>query len=886
MFRDGCFCAAALLISLTQAAVASPPGAGVVQPLVQTWLDSPGLRLVHGARPAAVGWAPVTIRMRSPDDLDRLLALEGEGLQVKRVAGRVLVLGDVVCAQVTAAGLERLGQADWVVRIELDATPPTAPPLARTVPEVQAPLVWGLASESGRNLTGAGVVVADLDSNLDVFHPALFRADGGYYAWIDVDSDGAFQPGVDGVDLDGDGQLADGEVLTLLDVTGHGLLVDAPAVVSQPGVFEAGWDYLYLDEVGNGQRDFGPDLFFDDDDPAFGEPIFVADDVDGDGHLDLDEKLVRLGSSKVRAVYNGQHTFERGLDLSALPDHDLAWHGTCVTGILAGGTPGLTRLVGVAPDIELLFAVNAVPNLTVGGLTDRLIWAVDQGADVVLQEIALLTASHLDGSTNHERVMDEAAAAGVVMINPAGNAGGAGKHGVAQLTGGAQIAIPVSVPDLILEQRPSLFVLAVHWRSPDRDLRFSLTAPGGEQVELGSTGGRSTLADGTTQIRASRDDSDRGTAMFTIQVFGYQLGGLQPVPAGVWGLSVADDPEAAAGDPPVRLLAFASDDLSGWGRGVHFPDHEAEDHLVGFPATADSATTVAAHVGHDEPGFGLEAADVHRPLEEDWGQLRSYSSRGPRIDGASLIDVAAPDNPLAPVSRYTLPDGTAYGHGDMMVFGGTSGAGPHVAGAAALLKQLEPGLDGFEVRDRLRAAALVDPRVVADAEHPVEDLWGAGKLRIHSAVFGQEPGPNQPPVLQAPAIAAAPGQPVALALSLEDDNDPIAQLQVWWDDNYDGGWDSGPLPGDQTRQVVFDEPGRAVLKVKVVDTGGLSTTALLEVTVAPDDSPGGSGSGGCSCASGRARGGWVPWLLLAGLIFRLRNQPSGRSTGVPDSAER
>ena len=71
--------------------------------------------------------------------------------------------------------------------------------------------------------------------------------------------------------------------------------------------------------------------------------------------------------------------------------------------------------------------------------------------------------------------------------------------------------------------------------------------------------------------------------------------------------------------------------------------------------------------------------------------IRSYSSRGPTRDGRIKPDIIA-------------PDGVATSFG---AFFGTSASCPHVAGAAALLKSLEPDLGAIELAQRMRSRAVV-----------------------------------------------------------------------------------------------------------------------------------------------------------------------------------
>jgi len=112
---------------------------------------------------------------------------------------------------------------------------------------------------------------------------------------------------------------------------------------------------------------------------------------------------------------------------------------------------------------------------------------------------------------------------------------------------------------------------------------------------------------------------------------------------------------------------------------------------VSWPATADSAISVAAY----------------NPLND--GGINAFSGQGPRIDGRPDVDLAAPGSTVFSISAFTP--------GDFTPFGGTSAAGPHVAGAAALLRQLLPGLDSGTCRAWLRAGAAQD-------EHTGDpDLW-------------------------------------------------------------------------------------------------------------------------------------------------------------------
>jgi MYXO-CTERM domain-containing protein len=859
-----------------------------VSPVVRLWFRSPAFRRFRGRRLAGgpdaavrLDRVAVTVRLADASDLRALVNLEGPDLSVTRLRGGIARLGRIVSVRVTESGLARLVASPAVVRVELDMRSPWEPPLDVTAVEIQADAVWATFDAAGLSMTGQGVVIADIDSGIDVFHPAFFRADGGYYDWIDVDGNGAFDVGVDHVDLNRNGWAEAGEAVEFFDGVAYDLANFTGILGTDDGVFDLGWDHLYVDANGNGQRDFGPSAGFSEGDATYGELLLVVDDVNGNGELDPGEKLVALGTSKIRAIYSGGSDYERGVNLIQNVSDNDALHGTGVSGILVGGNRGFNTLVGIVPDAELLMADTHNLSDPYGDMSPLLVWSVQEGAHVMLHEYAPWAGHHLDGSSNHEELMDTAAADhGVAQVNPAGNLGGSMKHCRVDVAAQTSFDLPIVVPP---DPQPgvqdySYMQLSFLWREPARDLHFTVVAPNDATVVLGADGtgmNPVVLPDGTTTVYAWREDSSRGTAMFEIYVVGQAGQSSRPIANGGWRIILSDpdttDPTAA----PVAVSGYVMDDVTTWSVGINFPDHHSEEHLVCFPATADSAIGVAAYTGHAGPPYSSS--------NEDPGELRRYSGRGKRVDGVSILDVTAPDNPLTPINRMDYGGGHTVGLGSYLVFGGTSGAGPHVAGAAVLLKQANPDWTGLQVRQAIRDGALVDEQVVGDPTHAREDLWGAGKLRLYQSLYQQTPADNSPPSISLAPVYATVGEPVELRAQVLDAEDAADALQVLWDDDYDGTWDHGPTVADEPRTVTFDATGTQVLKVQVLDTGGLTAETLGRVEVlasptcngslcpdgglTPDGGSDNAPNSGCNCrtgAGGDADAG-AP-LLLLGLV--------------------
>ena len=128
-------------------------------------------------------------------------------------------------------------------------------------------------------------------------------------------------------------------------------------------------------------------------------------------------------------------------------------------------------------------------------------------------------------------------------------------------------------------------------------------------------------------------------------------------------------------DQSIDVLLRVADNKTSWMGGAHFRGE-------GFSTKSSSATWPSTATGNHQHGLSVFAytgrADRAGGAEsEATGDLRNYSGHGPQIDGAPLLGVTAPDNPSTTWPASANEVGPA-GYGS---FNGTSGAGPHVAGA-------------------------------------------------------------------------------------------------------------------------------------------------------------------------------------------------------------
>jgi hypothetical protein len=568
------------------------------------------------------------------------------------------------------------------------------------------------------------MVIADFDTGIDVYHPHFWRADGDTFAWLDVNGNGVFNPGTDGVDLNRNGTFNAGEVLRFFDgrIYDPARTFGGNGTSNADGVFQSHWDWLYNDADNDGQRDKGPSAGYGEGSPTYGERLFVLLDSDADLALDPGEPLVALETSKVAATYNsGSVERVRGVDLiQTEPDNN--GHGTAVSGILAGGVRGVSRFCGIAHDADIIVG-NFFSDISMPSL---LTWAESRGADVCLYEGAGFVWDPLDGSTNDEAALD-AAAATMLQVTPAGNLCRGYKHAQLVLPPSSAEDLAFYAPDTYGGSTLTAMWQTLLWRTPANNLTFTLTVPGGSSGALLGNGSYQTI--GGYEVYSSRSTSPRGTAEFDIQI--YRSAGI----GGSWMLTVTN--ALGTGD---EVNAYLADDVTSWAGGAEFSNFRSTDKTVCWPATADSAFTLASYSTRGYEGYNGVGGGTIQP-----GALSAFSSRGRRIDGVAILEIASPGNYDVYSSQSQYPSGVFGGYRQ---FSGTSAAGPHVAAGAALVLQAFPGLEPFEIKERLEASAASDAFTGAVPN----DSWGYGKIRIYDAVapyLVSAPEPQSPPVTSA-----------------------------------------------------------------------------------------------------------------------------------------
>ncbi len=607
-----------------------------------------------------------------------------------------------------------------------------------SIPEINADDVWGMLDDFSRNITGQDILIADLDSGVDWKHPDLWFPDGGSFSWLDWSVPNAqFDNGTDGVDLNSDGNITVNEVLYVLDL-------------DRNGAFNVRTEWIWADNVT--QNGF----------PDIGEPFFVVNDTSGNGLLDLGEPLVMLGTPKTKYIFEKDgnpsptlQTWIRGVNLTISSHKDDSpyggGHGTAVAGILLGGQIGYRDYVGVAPDAELMMIRVIGNDNTWLSIEEGLALANSTGADVILTEIGSWTYHYLDGSSLAEEMINSLVADGIPVISPSGNLGGKAKHALKQTTAIVPSQVDFTIPwpgspgegEYIVYEPYAVYITVLSRNMTDfnscnfsviMDRTFWSMPPITIYLHPG-IGYQSFYYEKFNPFAIFNVSSFISTSARGTQMLGIMINGSLPLTAAApWHQVNITSPQ------DMTFHYYISDDQSSWTGGCIWKSDVSDDYEITWPSTADSSLSVASYRTRTLVQSGWGPPDVN-------GDIAGFSSKGPRIDDVYKQCIAAPGG-FDVISDYTnetawdlwfnANDMLSFNEqfGSYRLFSGTSASGPHVAGCAALLLQVNSTI-GDTVADIITRNARSDgfTGIVPN------DIWGAGKLDVEASVLHLLPGP-------------------------------------------------------------------------------------------------------------------------------------------------
>ena len=474
----------------------------------------------------------------------------------------------------------------------------------------------------------------------------------------------------------------------------------------------------------------------------------------------------------------GDHHFDYGAECTAgaidgdeCPMVDIIGHGTHVAGTAAGdgsatgaGLPAF-RFPGGAPAADLIVVKGGDGAYTADRLVDGVAYIFERAAAlgrpaVVNLSISSQSGPH-DGSMLLEEALDALSGPGRIVVAGAGNAGNhlntfpffdnGSSHAEGRSGRGAHgVRVPPYAPAPGVGNDGVILEL---WYDGADSLAITIRSPGGAALTVATGDSASLLTPGgTAAILNAVDGPDprNGDHGALLALLDAEAGA--PPDSGLWAIEV--DPVALHGSGRYHLwlvgAALDTPELTSLEGGT------TNRVLVGVPASADRVIAAGAHVTRHQ-WLGPDGEPEEFPIQESLGDIAFFSSPGPRRDGVPKPELTAPGKVL--VSSRSK-DATLWGlspvlaamveadsvHAGLM---GTSMSSPQVAGAVAVLLQIEPRLTPEEAADLLRLGARTDafvPPVVPDP------AWGAGKLDIAAAARRLRPDG-----------LAADGEPLALS---------------------------------------------------------------------------------------------------------------------------
>ncbi|MFD7070274.1 S8 family serine peptidase [Streptomyces sp. NPDC059913] len=380
-------------------------------------------------------------------------------------------------------------------------------------------------------------------------------------------------------------------------------------------------------------------------------------------------------------------------------------HGTHVAGIVAGRAAGKEGVTGMAPGANLL--AYKVMDADGSGYTSDIIAGIEAAADPAnphrADVINMSLGGPADGTDPLGRAATAAVAAGVVVVAAAGNEGpGTGTVSTPGIAEGV-ISVGASTSGLRLPsaylagKEPELIqtyrgILSAN--PPERPVTAPLVDVGRGTAEdwerAGDVRGKIVrvemlIASETRDVRADAlewaQEAERRGALAV-------LGGL---PTSDGPVFLAGEPGAArppVADPGPGIVQVPSSsariDASG--------DSLRMDHLVVMGIDPTQYTELSARLAAGKVSVTLRGTDTT-------DKIASFSSRGPTPSFGLKPDLVAPGVEI----RSTIPS-SLYGPGRYRM-SGTSMAAPHVAGAAALLRQLHPGRTPAGIKAELMGTA-------------------------------------------------------------------------------------------------------------------------------------------------------------------------------------
>ncbi len=413
-------------------------------------------------------------------------------------------------------------------------------------------------------------------------------------------------------------------------------------------------------------------------------------------------------------------------------------HGTHVFGIAAGdgsatgnGRPAYTY-VGVAPEADVVFVKTTfATSAIIDGVAYLFNRAAALGRPIVVNMSLGTQDGPHDGTYGFDQMISALTGPGRIVVASAGNSGEDNIHGRLDLNGVTPQTMVMTVPAYTKAAgTQNDYVLFSGWYPGGDHISLTIVTPGGVSIgpiAWGTSSNGNNTPDGYVNATNGVTSPTNGDNEIYVEIFDSFAN--RPPGNGAWQFVFTPTSLTETGIVDVWIFA---NHLGNAGAHASWTQGAAFGGVIGSPGTADSTITVAAHTTKDCWGSVNGSSYCWNPVPT-LNAIASFSSQGPRRDGAQKPDLSAPGFGVASAKstlypapvELIVPDGVHY------VEAGTSMSAPHVTGVVALLQAQATWQNAgpAAIKQRLTSTARVDGFTGATPNA----IWGYGKLNAAAA---------------------------------------------------------------------------------------------------------------------------------------------------------
>jgi len=417
-------------------------------------------------------------------------------------------------------------------------------------------------------------------------------------------------------------------------------------------------------------------------------------------------------------------------------------HGTAVAGVLIGNgsqtgcSQPAYRYVGMAPLAQF---VEVKTDFSDQGIIDGVSYIFQKAAALGKDAVVNLSlGGHFgphDGSDVFSSSISSLTGPGKIVVASAGNDQLDSIHGkliTTSLTVGVD-RFAVKVPSYTKNAGTfNDYFVVTGWYDPSASFTIRLKGPlAADTLSVGMNSSRDRSTTSGKIFVANQDAlyGFNGTSkgnQFEVEV--YDSIATSAPRAGSWEIDVVPNSAADIGRR-VDIWIYASQ--LGPVTSATVTTGVDATTLVGGPADGDSVFAVAAHATKASWYSCLQGGTCSYTSPPAVNAIASFSNHGPRRDGVLKPEISAPGFGVA--TTHSSQAGAIGTCGDVddgvhEVEAGTSFSAPHVAGAAALFLESNPGASPSRVKQAFQAHARADAYTGAVPN----TTWGYGKLDIYA----------------------------------------------------------------------------------------------------------------------------------------------------------